>query len=142
MTNQDPLTRSLRIVSVSSLSLFFFPFFSFFFFLSFLSFFFPSGFRFMDHLQVLKTKIESWEKFYQIGALRILHNRERSKLNENRNGIFVNLICISQETVQELQKYVDYVDEQTSQLKTAENTKDRIKDAFFDHLHHENSNKY
>jgi hypothetical protein len=77
----------------------------------------------------IKAKIESWNKFHQIGALRILSAREKSKLNENRNGIFVNLSCISDETRQELLSYISYVDEQVSQLELGENAMDQMKNA-------------
>jgi hypothetical protein len=80
----------------------------------------------------IKTKVEKWSRFYQIGALRILHAHDRSKLNENRNGIFVNLSCISTETVEELARYVEYVEQQLTQLDTAEQVKGKLKDAFFD----------
>jgi hypothetical protein len=52
----------------------------------------------------IKAKIESWNKFHK-SELEILSAREKYKLNENRNGIFVNLSCISDETRQELLSY-------------------------------------
>ncbi len=79
----------------------------------------------------MKTKIERWARFYQIGALRILANQQ-TKLNENKNGIFVNLSCASPEALEKLANYVEYVEDQISQLRAAENTKEQLKDAFFD----------
>lgn len=83
------------------------------------------------NLTEMKNKIESWEKYHQVEVLRILNKHEKDKLNENRNGIFVNLLCISNVTKDELHAYIQYVDNQMSQLKSAEKVKDEIKDAFF-----------
>ena len=44
----------------------------------------------VNHLEELKQKIEALEKFHQIEILQIL-SKNLCKLNENKNGIFVNM---------------------------------------------------
>jgi hypothetical protein len=84
----------------------------------------------MDFSEI-KTKIEGWEKIYQVEILRILSKLEKGKLNENRNGIFVNLSCIRPETKNALVVYIKYVDNLMLQLQSTEATKNIIKTTLF-----------
>jgi protein-tyrosine phosphatase len=75
----------------------------------------------------IKAKIESWNKF-KSELLRILSARERAKLNENRNGIFVTCRAFQMKPGKNYCRY-QFVDEQVSQLELGENAMDQMKNA-------------
>ena len=79
----------------------------------------------------LKEKIESMPKHQQIEVLRILKKQSKVCLNENNNGTFVNLTELEDSILEELDKYVNYIDEQQKHLSLIENEKDRLQNVFF-----------
>ena len=85
----------------------------------------------MSILNNLKDEIEKLTKFHQVGILRILNKDVNCTLNENKNGIFINLTSVNKETVEEIQKYLEYVKTQEKQLETIENKKDNLTNEFF-----------
>ena len=81
-------------------------------------------------LEKLKTSIELMNKHHQIEVLRIL-SKQLCKLNENKSGVYVNLTYISNEVIEELQKYIEYTKQQEETLKTTEYQKEEFKTALF-----------
>lgn len=79
-----------------------------------------------NKLDTLKIKIEGLNKFHQIEILKILSNK-LCKLNENKNGIFVNMSFLPSDVIEELDKYICYVEEQDETLKTIEFQKEEFK---------------
>jgi hypothetical protein len=69
-------------------------------------------------------------KFNQIEILRILvkHN---VTVNENQYGIHVNLTELSEEILDEIELYVQYVNAQETYLNNAEQQKEQYKNIFF-----------
>ena len=63
----------------------------------------------MTDLNVLKSRIEKLNKFHQIEVLKLLKKETSCTLNENKNGIFVNLTNVKETLIYELEKYLDYV---------------------------------
>jgi hypothetical protein len=57
---------------------------------------------------------------YQIEIGKILIGQYKITHNENQNGIFINLSNVSYEILEKLQKYIDYVNLQESQLNQTE----------------------
>ena len=51
--------------------------------------------------------------------------------SENRNGIFVNMIILSDVVIDELNSYIKYIKKQEKQLKKIEKEKKIYKDTFF-----------
>ena len=82
-------------------------------------------------LNILKERIENMQKYHQIEVLRILSKIPSVKTNENNNGTFVNLTEQSEEVIQQLYKYANYVDEQQKQLKLIETEKEQLEQHFF-----------
>ena len=82
-------------------------------------------------LQELKERIENMGHFHQVEILRIFNNSLDAKLSENANGVFVNLTSLSQETLQQIHNYVQYVEEQTETLNEMEKEKQRLETTFF-----------
>lgn len=85
----------------------------------------------MTNLQELKDRIENMSKYHQIEILRIFSNADSTRVNENKNGTFVNLTGISEDTLNSVTDYVKYVDEQTQELDEVEIEKTQIQETFF-----------
>jgi hypothetical protein len=84
-----------------------------------------------NYLMKLKEQIEELPLFHQIEILRIL-NSKHINLNENKNGIFINITKLSDATLTELEDYMKYVSKQEEQLKEIEQQKDNITKEFFE----------
>ena len=83
------------------------------------------------NVQDMKERIEIMPKHYQIEIGKILIGQHQIIYNENQNGIFINLSNVSFEILEKIQKYIDYVNLQESQLNQTEQQKDELKDMFF-----------
>jgi hypothetical protein len=57
----------------------------------------------------------------------ILRKYNKIKLNENKNGIMINVSTIPDEAIEELTKYLDYIDTQHIFLQQVEKEKDDCK---------------
>jgi hypothetical protein len=53
------------------------------------------------------------------------------KLNENKSGVYVNLSFLPQDTISEIEKYLNYIQDQESALVFLENQKEEFKNIFF-----------
>lgn len=82
-------------------------------------------------LETIKSKIEMMDKKHHIEVLKILKKNPAIKLNENKNGVFVNLSFLPKESVEDLEKYIHYIDDQESSLLTVEYQKREYQNAFF-----------
>jgi hypothetical protein len=85
----------------------------------------------MDELEKLKDNIEMMDKQHQIEILRILKNDKLVSLNENVNGVFINLTDVSDRTINFIKKYIVYVDKQNNNIIQIENKKDEIEKTYF-----------
>lgn len=83
-------------------------------------------------LEFMKMKIEAMTKVNQIEVLRILKASTDVRLNENKSGVFVNMSFLPENALDDLVRYIQYVEEQEETLKTAENQKDDFKSEYFD----------
>jgi hypothetical protein len=81
--------------------------------------------------QELKERIEKMDKYHQIEILRIFNESGDTNMNENKNGIFINLTEQSVKTLEQVSTYVKYVDEQIEQLDKIESEKSQIEETFF-----------
>ena len=84
-----------------------------------------------ESLNLIKDQIEKMSKINQIELLKILKKHQNIKLNENKSGIFVNLSFLSKETIEEIDKYVNYVNDQEIDINTIETQKQEFKNTFF-----------
>lgn len=92
---------------------------------------FNDNFENIDKLENLKDNIENMDKKHQIEILRILKNDKSIVLNENINGVFVNLSDISDKTINMIQKYILYVDKQNNNIIQIENKKEELQKTYF-----------
>jgi hypothetical protein len=83
------------------------------------------------NVQDMKERIEIMPKHYQIEIGKLLIGQHKIVYNENQNGIFINLSNVCYEILEKIQKYIDYVNLQESQLNQTEQQKDELKDMFF-----------
>lgn len=85
----------------------------------------------MSSLNDLKTRIESLSKEHQIEVLRKLKNTDEVVLNENNNGVFINLSQLHDKHIELLNNFLSYINTQNEHLSVIENKKDDIKENFF-----------
>lgn len=85
----------------------------------------------IQRLSLLKSNIESLSKHHQIEVLRILRNISEICVNENKNGSFVNLTQVNDDTIKLLEEYITHVKKQESQLNDVEVEKKKIQNTFF-----------
>ena len=85
----------------------------------------------MAELNYLKDCIENLSKFHQIEILKILKNDTSTTLNENNNGVFVNLTSIHPNIIENMKKYLAYVSTQEDQLNVVEDKKVVLTSTYF-----------
>ena len=83
-------------------------------------------------LETIKSKIERMDKKHHIEVLKILKKYPSNKLNENKNGVFVNLSFLPKESIQDLNKYIHYIEDQEISLESLETQKKEYQNTFFD----------
>lgn len=75
---------------------------------------------FTEKLEYIKKIIESMTKNHQIEILKILKKNTNTKLNENKSGVFVNLSLLPLATINEIDMYLNYVNDQENALSKFE----------------------
>ena len=78
----------------------------------------------------IRDKIESMSKNYQIEVGKILLDNQIN-INENQNGLFINLSDVNEEVMNKMQEFLEYVDLQETHLNVIETAKEGLKDTFF-----------
>lgn len=84
----------------------------------------------IEILTKLKNSIESMDKNNQIEVLRLLHKNDVF-LNENKNGIYVNITELDDDILEDIYKFVEYIDTQEDKLNHEETEKQKYKNTFF-----------
>jgi len=95
----------------------------------------------VSSLIALKENIEKLNKFHQIEVLKILRNDESCTLNENKNGVFINLTNVNEKIIFQMEGYLEYVKKQEEQLNDIEEQKDMLSNTFFKDIKDNNDNK-
>ena len=85
----------------------------------------------MNNLLDIKSDIEAQSKDHQIEILRILVEN-KIQINENNNGVFVNLTKVDEDIILKIKKYLKYIKEQNTALDSIEKKKEKYKLAFFE----------
>lgn len=91
-----------------------------------------------NYLMSLKEGIENMPVVHQIEILRIL-NAKHTQINENKNGVFVNISKLNNELLQQLYDYMTYVIKQENQLNEIEEQKQSLTKEFFDNKTHKDN---
>ena len=83
-------------------------------------------------LDNLKNKIERMPKDRHIQCLNILVKYPTVTINEPKYGnVNINLSCVPKEAVEDLLKFVSYVEDQENALMLAEEQKKKYQEVFF-----------
>lgn len=79
----------------------------------------------------LKDTIENMDKMHHIEILKILKKHKSVKINENKNGIYINISLLPTVVITELSNYLNYVNEQEKSISQMETQKEVFKNTFF-----------
>jgi hypothetical protein len=83
-----------------------------------------------SRLVSLKDNIEMLSKVHQSEVLRICDKAGVSG-SENKNGVFINLTCVPEYIIVEIETYLDYVRDQEIQLNEIEQQKRDLTTKYF-----------
>ena len=84
----------------------------------------------VDKLKCIRDKIENLDKNNHIDILRLLVKNDVF-INENKNGVFINLTDLSNDIINDMEKYIEYVSEQKIDLDYIEHQKDVLENKYF-----------
>jgi hypothetical protein len=79
----------------------------------------------------IRESIETMSKFNQIEILKIITRHKEVIINENKNGIHINLSDFSDNILDELLLYINYVTQQENDLNNIEKQKETYKNTYF-----------
>tara|TARA_B100001093_G_C26633040_1_gene929740 strand:+ start:514 stop:789 length:276 start_codon:yes stop_codon:yes gene_type:complete len=86
----------------------------------------------VKELEILCNNVQIMTCFHQKEVLKILNNHKDSvTLNENKNGVLVNLTDVSDSIISEIKDYIEYVNNQEKELNDDEEIKIKLKKNFF-----------
>lgn len=82
-------------------------------------------------LTKMRDTIEGLNKEQQIQILRLFKDN-KIPINENKNGVFINLTGMSEDILSKLDTHLQHIISQEQILKTTEDVKKTYKDNYFD----------
>lgn len=86
---------------------------------------------YLKQLELLKKNIESLEKLHQIEILKIINDKQSNILNENKNGIYINMSSLDEQTINDLKEYMRYIYSQERELNINEKLKEEFLKTYF-----------
>lgn len=89
-------------------------------------------------LESIKRKIEALPINHQMEILKIL-SKNLCKLNENKNGVFVNMSFLPDNILSEIKSYMEFVKEQETSFDTIEYQKEEFKNSYFNEKHNKDN---
>jgi hypothetical protein len=84
-----------------------------------------------NEINYIRETIEKMNKFNQIEILRLLVEDNSVIINENKNGIHINLTQVNNKTLNKLFDFIVYVNKQESYLNDIEQQKETYKNTYF-----------
>ena len=85
----------------------------------------------INELHFICEQIESMNKINHVDVLRILRCDDKVILNENKNGIHVNISDLSNTTITKIKEYIHYVNQQELSFEQMEQQKESFKNTYF-----------
>lgn len=85
----------------------------------------------IDKLTNMKNFIEKMDNTNQIEVLRLLQ-KHSVVLNENKNGVYINLSELDENVIEQIYKFVNYIHNQENKLTSEESEKQYYKNIYFD----------
>lgn len=83
------------------------------------------------NINEIKNSIEALNFFHQKEILKILYKNKCNCLSENNNGTFVNMTKLPNKIIDELVKYIHYVNVQEKELKNKQIKCNEIEENYF-----------
>jgi len=81
----------------------------------------------IQDLDKMTRIIESFSREEHIQVLKIIIEKDIASVSENSNGTFVQIDELSIDTIEKINKYIDYVLLKECDIKSIEDTKERLK---------------
>ena len=78
-------------------------------------------------LEIIKSSIEKLGKKQHTEILKILKQNNNVKINENKSGVYINLSFLPNDTILELEEYIEYINDQEKTLEILETEKEKYK---------------
>ena len=88
----------------------------------------------LNRLNLLKNNIDTMDVSQHMEICKIL-KKNNIFLNENNNGIFVNLNTIDEKIILELENYIFFIKKQSELIKLDENKKIEIENIYFKNIY-------
>jgi hypothetical protein len=85
----------------------------------------------IDRITALSSAIEKMTSAQHVEILRIITTTDTIKINENRSGVYINMSLLSQDTIDAIQKYVNYLADQEAILAPVEAAKTELESGAF-----------
>ena len=83
------------------------------------------------NIENIKNKIEGMNKHHHIEILKLIKKNPNTKINENKSGVYINLSFLPKSTMDDIQNYLHYVQDQECLLIPFESQKEDFKNTFF-----------
>jgi len=87
----------------------------------------------INELKLLNKIIGKLNKVHHVKIFNIII-KNNIKYSENRNGVFINLNKVSDNTITEIKKYIEYIKIQEKNISNFENIKNEFKRDFFTNI--------
>jgi len=84
-----------------------------------------------NKINSIRESIENMSKFNQVEILKIITRHKEVIINENKNGIHLNLSDFNPIILDELLVYINYVTKQETELNNIEKQKESYKNTYF-----------
>lgn len=81
----------------------------------------------MSKLEKMVHHIDNFSKEDHIKILEIIANYNRNIISENSNGCFIHMEDLSEEIIEKIDHYINYVMLKESEISKVETTKDILK---------------
>lgn len=86
----------------------------------------------IKRLETINSKIEKLNKKQHIEILRIITKDDKINISENKNGIFINMNEISDEIINKIVEYLNYIETKEKELINIENQKNKLAETMND----------
>ena len=83
-----------------------------------------------NRLKYIRDSIEKLDKNNHVDILRIFMKKD-IYINENKNGVFINLTDLSNDIIDEIETYINYINEQKIDFDHIEKQKDELENKYF-----------
>ena len=85
----------------------------------------------ISELEYIRQHIENMDKYNQVEILKIIYESNQKCINENKNGIHINMTELSNEVIGKLNEYIKYVNKQENEINNVEKKKENYINTYF-----------